>query len=245
MRAAGLDIRWTEGRFCRPIPVQTGQRTHSTLSRDRTMATALRTDLSIRPGQRRDAADLAVLVDIAAEGMASYMWRETAGIGESPVSIGRARALREEGGFSYRNAYMAEIDGEVAGTMVGYPLFGESSDLRDIPPLYAGWSSWNWRCRTTGTSTCWRSIPSFAARGIGTRSSSMPTPSAERRTPRNGHHSRLGQRDRQRFYRPQGYRVFRRAAPSTSRRPRGSTGLLTKPMAEQDERTGVNGRQNL
>lgn len=94
--------------------------------------------INIRPARRDDAAHLAVLVDHAAEGMASHMWRELAGTAESPVEIGRQRALREEGGFSYRNARIVEANGEIAGCMVGYPIVDDGGDRSDVPPRALG-----------------------------------------------------------------------------------------------------------
>lgn len=63
-----------------------------------------------------------MLVDIAGEGMASHMWRGLAAPGQAATEIGRERARREEGGFSYRHAIVAEIDGEVAAGLIGYRL---------------------------------------------------------------------------------------------------------------------------
>jgi GNAT superfamily N-acetyltransferase len=77
---------------------------------------------TFRPATIADVSALAVLADIAAEGMASHMWRGLTAPGQSPTEIGRERARREEGGFSYRNATIAEIDGEVAAGLVGYRL---------------------------------------------------------------------------------------------------------------------------
>jgi ribosomal protein S18 acetylase RimI-like enzyme len=86
-----------------------------------------------------DAADLAALVDIAGEGLAAVLWQRRAGPAQSPFEIGRARAMREEGGFSYRNAHMIEDDGAIAGTLVGYPLEAEDdADLSDVPDLVRG-----------------------------------------------------------------------------------------------------------
>ena len=75
-----------------------------------------------RSATKADAAALAVLVDIAGEGMACHMWRGIAAPGQSAVEIGRERARRDEGGFSYRNATIAEIGGEIAACLVGYRL---------------------------------------------------------------------------------------------------------------------------
>lgn len=75
-----------------------------------------------RPATKADAAALAVLVDIAGEGMPCHMWRGLAAPGQSAVEIGRERARRDEGGFSYRNATIAEIGGEIAAGLVDYRL---------------------------------------------------------------------------------------------------------------------------
>lgn len=77
---------------------------------------------TFRPATRANISALAVLVDIDGDGMASHMWRGLATQGQSPIEIGRERARREEGGFSYRNATVAEIDGEIAAGLVGYRL---------------------------------------------------------------------------------------------------------------------------
>jgi hypothetical protein len=51
------------------------------------------------------------------------------------LEMGRERATREEGGFSYRNAIVAELDGEIAGSLVGNRLDDpyDSSDLDAVP----------------------------------------------------------------------------------------------------------------
>lgn len=90
---------------------------------------------NLRTATRADGADLAVLIDIAAEGMAAYFWRQTVDDAESPVERGRERALRDDGGFSYRNAILVEQDGMTAGVLIGYPLTDDKADLADIPDL--------------------------------------------------------------------------------------------------------------
>jgi ribosomal protein S18 acetylase RimI-like enzyme len=77
---------------------------------------------SFRPARLSDAAALAVLVDIAGEGGPNYMWRELAAPGQSALEVGRDRACREDGGFSYRNATLAEFGDEIAACLIGYPL---------------------------------------------------------------------------------------------------------------------------
>jgi ribosomal protein S18 acetylase RimI-like enzyme len=41
--------------------------------------------------------------------------------------------MRDAGGFSYRNAHIAEIGGAVAGLLLGYPLTG-NEDPSEAPP---------------------------------------------------------------------------------------------------------------
>ncbi len=56
----------------------------------------------------------------------------------SVLEVGRKRAMREEGGFSYRNAWIAERDGAVAGALVGYRLDDEIdlSGIADVPAAF-------------------------------------------------------------------------------------------------------------
>lgn len=96
---------------------------------------------AIRRATITDATHLAALVDIAGEGFASYFWGRMAAAGQSPFEVGRARAMRDEGAFSWRNAHIAEADGQVAGALVGYVIddpvdsqaAAEASDL--VRPL--------------------------------------------------------------------------------------------------------------
>jgi hypothetical protein len=91
-----------------------------------------------RPARKADASALAVLVDIAGEGMPAYMWSTLASPGQSLLEVGRERAARETGGFSYRNAVVAEIDGEIAASLVGYRLddpYDLDGGLADAPDI--------------------------------------------------------------------------------------------------------------
>jgi ribosomal protein S18 acetylase RimI-like enzyme len=91
-----------------------------------------------RSATKADASALAVLVDIAGEGMPAYMWSTLASPGQSLFEVGRERAAREAGGFSYRNAVVADIDGEIAASLVGYRLddpYDLDGSLADTPDL--------------------------------------------------------------------------------------------------------------
>jgi ribosomal protein S18 acetylase RimI-like enzyme len=92
---------------------------------------------TFRPARRADAAALAVLVDIAGEGLPAHLWSTLKAPGQSILEVGRERAAREEGGFSWRNAVVAEIGGEIAACLVGYRLDDpyDLSGVDDLPPL--------------------------------------------------------------------------------------------------------------
>ena len=89
---------------------------------------------SIRPATTRDAAHLVVLIDIASEGLASFLWQQIAAPDQSPLEVGRTRALRQTGSFNWRSAHIAERDGEVAGALIGY-VIDEPPDPAEVAEL--------------------------------------------------------------------------------------------------------------
>jgi ribosomal protein S18 acetylase RimI-like enzyme len=79
-------------------------------------------DAPFRQATPADARALADLVHFASEGLALHIWTKVAGPGGNPWEIGRERARRETGSFSYRNAVVAEENGRIAAGLIGYPL---------------------------------------------------------------------------------------------------------------------------
>ncbi|MGH6824613.1 GNAT family N-acetyltransferase [Methyloceanibacter sp.] len=90
-----------------------------------------------RPATKADASALAVLVDIAGEGLPAHLWSTLKAPGQSILEVGREGAAREEGGFSYRNAIVAAVEGEIAACLVGYRLDDpyDLGTLAEIPEL--------------------------------------------------------------------------------------------------------------
>jgi RimJ/RimL family protein N-acetyltransferase len=88
----------------------------------------------LRRAAPRDAQALAELVDFASEGLARYLWTKTAGPGGDPWAVGRERALREAGAFSYRNAVVLEQAGRVAAGLIGYSLPDRPEPIPDSMP---------------------------------------------------------------------------------------------------------------
>ena len=102
------------------------------------MQHGMRLELPFRRATPDDAHALAELIDFAGEGMPSYLWARMAEPGEGIWDVGRRRAKREEGGFSYRNAVVLEEDGRVAACLIGYPLPDEPEpiDYERMPAMF-------------------------------------------------------------------------------------------------------------
>lgn len=85
-----------------------------------------------------DAAAMAELVNMAGEGLPLYLWSRMASPGQDPWEVGRQRARRETGAFSWRNTVLREVDGRVAASLVGYPLPDEPepADYSELPPMF-------------------------------------------------------------------------------------------------------------
>ena len=90
-----------------------------------------------RQANPTDAVAMTELVNIAGEGLPLYLWSRMAVEGQSPWDVGRERARRESGGFSYRNTIVCEEAGKVVASLVGYPLDDNPAptDYSDIPSI--------------------------------------------------------------------------------------------------------------
>lgn len=92
-------------------------------------------DPPVRAATPDDAAALTDLVHFASEGLALYVWTRIAGPAGDPWVIGRERARRETGSFSYRNAVVVEQPaGRVAAALIGYPLPDHPEAVTDAMP---------------------------------------------------------------------------------------------------------------
>jgi ribosomal protein S18 acetylase RimI-like enzyme len=127
--------------------------------------------LRLRPATRDDGTALAQLIDMAGEGFGSYLWSQAAGAGETALDVGRRRAQREDGGFSYRNATLAELDGRVAGLLLGYRLADpyEAGDLDALPKTVRPLIELEAEAPGSWYVNALAAFPEFRGRGIGTR----------------------------------------------------------------------------
>ena len=93
--------------------------------------------MQIREARASDADHLVRFINMAADDLPLHFWRRSVGPGGDAWAYGRERAARDSGNFSYRNAWMAEIGGEVAGCLLGYPAEVEPQPIDpDTPPIF-------------------------------------------------------------------------------------------------------------
>lgn len=92
-------------------------------------------DTAFRPATRGDAAVLAELVNDAGQGLPLYLWEQMKEPGESAWDVGRRRAARDEGAFSWRNAIVIECEGEAAGCLIGYGIAAAPEPIPDDFPV--------------------------------------------------------------------------------------------------------------
>ena len=90
-----------------------------------------------RPARIEDADVLAELVNYAGEGLPLYLWGTLAKDGEKAWDVGRRRAAREDGAFSYRNATIIEHEGHCAGALIGYEIPDQPQPFpEDMPAMF-------------------------------------------------------------------------------------------------------------
>jgi ribosomal protein S18 acetylase RimI-like enzyme len=91
-----------------------------------------------RQATQDDADSLAELINFAGEGMPHYLWTGMAEPDETAWDVGRRRARRDEGSFSFRNAVVVEEEGEVVAALIGYPLpeTPEPIDYDAMPAMF-------------------------------------------------------------------------------------------------------------
>ncbi len=81
-----------------------------------------------------EAEARAKLIDIAGEGIPSWLWNQSVTAEQSPLDVGTERARRETGGFCYKNAVVLRAGHDVAGMMLGYPIERAPEDDPDDLP---------------------------------------------------------------------------------------------------------------
>lgn len=91
----------------------------------------------IREAQAADAAHLVRFINMAADDLSLHFWEKSVGAAGDPWAYGRERAMRDTGNFSYRNAWLAEVGGEVASCLLGYGADATPAPIEPgTPPIF-------------------------------------------------------------------------------------------------------------
>ncbi len=81
---------------------------------------------------------MAELINFAGEGLPLYLWSSLGDGSKSVWDIGRERAQRDAGSFSYRNTVVCEKAGKAVAALIGYPLADEVDPdvYQDMPAMF-------------------------------------------------------------------------------------------------------------
>lgn len=94
------------------------------------------TGMLIREAKASDAEHLARFINMAADDLPLYFWQKSVGDGD-PWAYGKERAARQTGSFSFRNAWLAEVEGDVAACLLGYLAEDEPGPIDpDTPAIF-------------------------------------------------------------------------------------------------------------
>jgi len=99
-------------------------------------------EILIRPAQKKEAADLAILDNLAGHGISQWFWQRAVERGEAKdaLDFGRSRFASDEI-FAWRNAYVAVFDDMIAGSITSYVMpesvDDELAELKNSAPPFA------------------------------------------------------------------------------------------------------------
>ncbi len=117
-----------------------------------------------------NAETLAKLIDIAGEGIPSWLWRRAATDGQSPLAVGAERARRDNGGFSFHNASVIRCDGRIAGMVLGYPIReAPDDDPETLPAPIAPFVALEKQSVGTWYVNALALFPEFQGKGLGSQ----------------------------------------------------------------------------
>jgi ribosomal protein S18 acetylase RimI-like enzyme len=123
-----------------------------------------------RPAVIEDAPVLAELVNYAGEGLPLHLWGKMAAAGESAWDVGRRRAARDEGSFSYRNATIIEHDGRCAGCLIGYGISDDPEPIAaGMPAMFVPLQELENLAPGTWYVNVLAVLPQFRGHGLGSR----------------------------------------------------------------------------
>ena len=122
--------------------------------------------ITIRPAIKADAAEVALLVNVATHGGIGQGWRYDERVRGTydPLEVGRLDMLDETSEMNWRNASMAESDGEIVGMLLGYAEPDEMGPFPGnlpgflVPIVELEWlTAGHWFISMLGVHVPWRS----------------------------------------------------------------------------------------
>jgi GNAT superfamily N-acetyltransferase len=94
-------------------------------------------ELTLRAAERRDAAELVVLVDVSSHGFASWLWYGAVIDERVDTAMERWRIrMRDDVVEGWWNAVLTEWQGDVAGMAIAFPLDDSVSDAVAPHPVF-------------------------------------------------------------------------------------------------------------
>ena len=127
--------------------------------------------IQYRPATKDDARDLARLINYAGEGIPVHFWNKIKPADQDVWEFGASRAARDEGGFSYRNAIVATVDGAVVACAISYVVEApaDAADYAEMPPMFVPMQQLEDMAVGTAYLNVLAVDPEYRGRGIGTR----------------------------------------------------------------------------
>ncbi|MGS1093373.1 N-acetyltransferase family protein [Aquamicrobium terrae] len=94
-------------------------------------------DTIIRPAEKSDAAELAILVDISSHGFASWFWYGAVldGTKETAFEQGRCFMRSDTLAAAWKDASVAMVGDEIAGVIIGHPIEPSIMDEKAPHPV--------------------------------------------------------------------------------------------------------------
>ncbi|ABS14778.1 MULTISPECIES: GNAT family N-acetyltransferase [Brucella/Ochrobactrum group] len=91
---------------------------------------------NLRPAERREAAEIAILVDISSHGFASWLWYGAVLDGRTETAMERGRQyMRADGSEGWQSVTIAEWAGDIAGLSIGFTVDESINDLPEKHPV--------------------------------------------------------------------------------------------------------------
>ncbi|MEM7283330.1 MAG: GNAT family N-acetyltransferase [Pseudomonadota bacterium] len=124
-----------------------------------------------RRARKSDAIEMVELINFAGEGLPLYLWSSLSDGTKSVWDIGRERAQRENGSFSYRNTIVCEAAGKAVAALIGYPLADEVDPAvyLDMPKMFVPLQELEDMALSTWYVNVLAAYPKYRRRGYGTQ----------------------------------------------------------------------------